>query len=78
MDLLVAGKGFLHRGAVAGEGVRVEGHLAMARLHRVAQVLVSSGRPEIVKKITNPGCRPDRLIPLFAHGREFPSALLFL
>jgi hypothetical protein len=78
MDLLVAGKGFLHRGAVAGEGVRVEGHLAMARLHRVAQVPVSGGQPEIVKKITKPACRPETLIPVFTHRREFPSALLFL
>ena len=78
MDLLVAAKGFLHRGAVAGEGGRVEGHLAMARLQRVAQVLVSRGRPEIVKKITKPACRPETLIPIFAHRREFPSALLFL
>ena len=78
MDLLVAAKGFLHRGAVAGEGVRVEGHLAMARLHRVAQVPVSGGRPEIVKKITKPACRPETLIPISGHRREFPPALLFL
>jgi len=78
MRLLVAAKGFLHRGAVAGEGGRVEDLLVMARLHEVAQVPVSGGRPEIVKKITKPACRPETVIPISAHRREFPSALLFL
>ncbi len=40
--------------------------------------LLSGGRPEIVKKITKPACRPETVIPISAHRREFPSALLFL
>ena len=52
--------------------------LPMPRGLSRSMLAVSGGRPEIVKKITKPACRPETVIPISAHRREFPSALLFL